>query len=463
MCKVTPAPAITEEPKATDATAIVKNTNTNTTASSNSKLAMSKSSSSSRAAFQGAPFDKHGFCLLHPKIQLSHPIKNDAGKLLYQELKRTCPSCQTEKHKSKKGTSLGGGKVREGRLHGYKSSSEKMTEQQQRRARSVSRGRPSKTDKPRKEYDTPFDEKGRCHHHKSIQLATKKMGGGWKAVHAICPKCMEDRCYDNDDNRSVKSSSSRKSSKSLSSKLEGGGNSSRATTTADGQYDKNGCCTLHTHIQVAKKRVFGSGWKIVRTCPACEKGEDIGLDDDRMSVCSKSSRKSSRSVGSRSVKSSRSVRSTAEKGKAAKSSRYGVLPFDGDGYCCRHPSVQLAQKKMMGGFKIIHDTCPDCDAEGGGGKQRRVPRRKSSSGTGRVFDDSGSECSGSVSSSKKQRRRRVKNLKTEDEQGKHGRYSGDVDENYRPNGNGTMKYDDGTVWEGVWAEGSQVHGKTKKR
>jgi hypothetical protein len=436
---------MTEEPQQPSdaATAIVKNS---------SARPISKSASS-RAAFQGAPFDKSGFCLSHPKIQLSQPIKNDAGKLMYQELKRTCPNCQQEKHRSKKGTSLSGGKVREGRVHGYKQSTGEKTEE--RRARSVSRGRISsnraESNKPRKEYDTPFDEKGRCHYHKTIQLATKKMGGGWKVVHSICPKCMEDRY---DDDRSVKSGSSRKSTKSLSSKLE-------VCRSADGQYDKNGCCILHTHIQVAKKRVFGSGWKVVRTCPSCENGQLVGLDDDRMSVCSKSSRKSSRSVGSRSVKSSRS---TAEKGKAAKSSRYGALPFDGDGYCCRHPSVQLAQKKMMGGFKIIHDTCPDCDAEGGGGKGRRsVPRRKSSSGTGRVFDDSGSECSGSVSSSKKSKRRRVKNLKTEDENGKAGRYSGDVDENYRPNGNGTMKYEDGSVWEGVWAEGSQVHGKTKKR
>lgn len=431
-----------EETKPTDAaTAVVKNT-------SNSKPSTPKQSSS-RAAFQGAPFDKNGFCINHPKVQLGQPIKNEQGKLMYQELKRTCPNCQQEKHRSKKGTSLGGGKVREGRVHGYKQSTGEKTEE--RRARSVSRGR-KPVDKPRKEYDTPFDEKGRCHYHKNIQLATKKMGGGWKVVHSICPKCMEDRY---DDDRSVKSGSSRKSSKSLSSKLEG--------RSADGQYDKNGCCILHTHIQVAKKRVFGSGWKVVRTCPSCEKGEAVGLDDDRMSVCSKSSRKSSRSVGSRSVKSSRSVRSTAEKGKAATSSRYGVLPFDADGYCCRHPSVQLAQKKMMGGFKIIHDTCPDCAAEGGRCEgKRRVPRRKSS-GTGRVFDDSGSECSGSVSSSKKQKRRRVKNLKTEDENGKHGRYSGDVDENYRPNGQGLMKYEDGTVWEGVWSEGSQVHGKTKKR
>ena len=456
MCKATESPTMTEETKAnkaTDATAVVKPPTagkpSNTAAAPTNKPSLSKQSSS-RGAFQGAPFDKAGFCLHHPKVQLSQPIKNDQGKLMYQELKRTCPNCQQEKHKSKKGTSLGGGKVREGRSHGYKPSAMEKTEE--RRARSVSRARSKSESKPRKEYDTPFDEKGRCHYHKNTQLATKKLAGGWKVVHSICPKCMEDRY---DDDRSVKSSSSRKSSKSLSSKLDGG------RPTADGQYDKNGCCVLHTHIQVAKKRVFGSGWKVVRTCPACEKGEVVGLDDDRMSVCSKSSRKSSRSVGSRSVKSSRS---TAEKGKAKSSSRYGSLPFDGDGYCCRHPSVQLAQKKMMGGFKIIHDICPECDAEGGGGGgKRRVPRRKSSSGTGRVFDDSGSECSGSVSSSKKQKRKRVKNMKTEDENGKHGRYSGDVDADYRPNGNGTMKYDDGTVWEGVWSEGSQVHGKTKKK
>jgi len=25
-----------------------------------------------------------------------------------------------------------------------------------------------------------------------------------------------------------------------------------------------------------------------------------------------------------------------------------------------------------------------------------------------------------------------------------------------------IRYDDGTEWEGVWAEGSQVHGKSRK-
>lgn len=40
------------------------------------------------------------------------------------------------------------------------------------RRRAPSRG-------PRKEYETPFDSKGRCHYHVHVQLAKKKMMGGW--------------------------------------------------------------------------------------------------------------------------------------------------------------------------------------------------------------------------------------------------------------------------------------------
>ncbi|EED93593.1 predicted protein [Thalassiosira pseudonana CCMP1335] len=428
--------------------------------------------SSPRAAFQGAPFDKSGFCLSHPKVQLTQPIKNDQGKLMYQELKRTCPSCQTEKHKSRKGTSLSGGKVREGRVHGMPSSCRPSLGRDRQSAgestsgashRSRSRSRP-KDRKPRKEYDTPFDGKGRCHHHKNVQLAAKKFGGGWKVIHSICPKCMEDK-YDSSDDRSVRSGSSMKSSSAPASNL--GAKLARVSGSADGQHDKQGCCVLHPHIQVARKKVFGSGFKTLRVCPACSGGVEIGLDDDRMSVVSGKSSRSTKSASSRSVRSPRSVKSSGSRGKAATSSRYGILPFDGDGFCCRHPSVQLATKKLMGGFKIHLHECPDCAAEGSGGK-RKVPRRKSSNGTGRVFDDSGSECSSvksgsSRSRSSKKKRIRVKNMKTLDENGKAGRYSGDVDDKYKMHGNGVMKYEDGTVFEGVWSEGSQVHGKTKRR
>ena len=51
-------------------------------------------------------------------------------------------------------------------------------------------------------------------------------------------------------------------------------------------------------------------------------------------------------------------------------------------------------------------------------------------------------------------------MKYKDENGKEGRYSGDVNDDHQPHGQGKMKYKDGTVFLGVWSEGSQVHGKT---
>lgn len=47
------------------------------------------------------------------------------------------------------------------------------------------------------EFDTPFDDKGRCHHHPTVQMATKKRGGGWKILVQACPRCIEAR-YDED-------------------------------------------------------------------------------------------------------------------------------------------------------------------------------------------------------------------------------------------------------------------------
>jgi hypothetical protein len=48
-------------------------------------------------------------------------------------------------------------------------------------SRSPARARSrSATRRPRRVYDTPFDVKGRCHHHPNMQLAKKKLTGGWK-------------------------------------------------------------------------------------------------------------------------------------------------------------------------------------------------------------------------------------------------------------------------------------------
>ena len=386
-----------------------------------------------RAAFRGGQFDKQGYCIIHSTVQLADPIIGPDGKIIYQELKASCRSCQSAKHKSKRGTSLSGGKVQE------RPRRPSMSGKKSKRYRSRSMER--RKDKP--VYSTPFDDKGRCHYHKNVQLAGKKMTGGWKVIHSICPKCMEDNS-DEDDNLSVKSGKSNRSSRT--------GLSVGSSGNAHGQYDRKGRCVLHSHMQVAKKKTFGHGWKVLRVCPACDGGEHTSMDD-AVSV-------SSRSVSSR--KSSRSVTSSSSRGKKVSSGRYGTLPFDGEGYCFQHPSIMMAQKKMMGGFKIIMDVCPECAIDRGiESNKKKSARRKS--GTGSVFDDSGSECSSVISkisgsSSVSKKKVRVKNMKF-DGDGKAGKYSGYVNDDYMPHGNGAIHYIDGSTWSGAWYDGSQVAGK----
>lgn len=357
----------------------------------------------------------------------------------------------------RRGTSLSGGKVQAGhQVHGAKESND-YERKNSRKGRSKSR-EPRKTKpKPRREYATPFDDKGRCHYHVNVLLASKKFNGGWKVLCQACPKCMEDKSNDSGDEKSVRSARSGKSS------------SGAAGGDAHGKYDKNGCCAVHSHIQVAKKGFLGSGWKVMRTCPSCSGGASVGLDGDAISVKSGKSGKSARSTTSRKSQSKPSTksRSTAKSGKATSTGRYGALPFDGDGYCCRHPSVQIAQKKIIGGFKIMHDVCPDCKAEDGENEGQRKGRNRSKSrnrhrSSSRHHRTNDQDETGSVgsSSNKKKKRIRVKNLKTEDENGKHGRYSGYVNDDHQPHGNGVMKYEDGSQYDGVWSEGSKVHGKT---
>mmetsp|Transcript_21918 Transcript_21918/g.34365 ORF Transcript_21918/g.34365 Transcript_21918/m.34365 type:complete len:385 (+) Transcript_21918:65-1219(+) len=373
-----------------------------------------------------------------------------------QNVKQSAPP-SSSRGRSHGKTSLSGGKVRKGHaLHGTKS----VPGDEKSRARSRSRTRKEKV-----QYATPFDEKGRCHYHKSVQLASKRMSGGWKVIYSMCPKCMEEA----DDDKSQRSSRSHKSSSEQQQQQQQQVKQKqheRPKREADGQFDKNGCCVLHSHIQVAKKKVLG-GWKVIRTCPVCE-GKDVGLDDDDFSICSGRSAKSTKST--RSTKSS----SRGKRGEAVKSDKYGALPFDGEGYCCQHPSVRIAKKKTIGGWKIIHSVCPDCAAEKSTrpasrrSRSKSRPRSKSQARRRSSGDDNASDASyksgksGSSRSTPQKRRVRVKNLKTEDEYEKPGRYWGYVDKDYRPNGQGTIKYEDGTEWDGVWCEGSRINGKLKK-
>jgi len=417
-----------------------------------------KERKAAKPAFDGAAFDKDGYCLRHKSVQLAEQAKQD-GRVLWQELKMNCPKCVSEHHKSRRVTSLGGaGKVKRGRtVHGMSNPLRSPSKQ----------GRHMD-----KEFDTPFDDKGRCHHHPNVQMATKKARGGWKILVTACPKCIEA----NYEEESVDSrASSRASSRGRSRNRYDDGESvgSRSTklsvasrtkaVTSSGKFDKNGCCTRHPTVQVAKKKLLG-GWKEFRSCPKC-----IDPNYDDVSVGSRSSRRSAtsfRSTGTaKSGRSRKSAKSNSSRKGGRKTDRYGALPFDEEGYCHAHPGVRLAKKKALGGWKVLHDICPDCahDAHSNAGSSRASSRK--SRGTGRVYDDSGSDASSyksGRSTGSRKKKIRVKDMRYRDEHGKEGRYSGDVDEDHSPHGQGKMKYRDGSVFSGVWSEGSQVHGKTNK-
>merc|ERR1712086_205765 len=139
----------------------------------------------------------------------------------------------------------------------------------------------------------------------------------------------------------------------------------------------------------------------------------------------------------------RSVRSTSSRksycsGTNGEGDAHGQ--FDKNGCCVLHPHIQGAKKKLF---------------------------RRKSRGTGRVSDSSGSEAlsrkDSTGSSTSKKKRIRVRNLRTEDEEGNHGQYTGYVNNDHQPDGDGVMKYTDGSRYDGVWNEGSKVHGKTTKR
>lgn len=255
---------------------------------------------------------------------------------------------------------------------------------------------PPPSSRERHEYDTPFDKSGRCHYHVNVQLATKKFNGGWNIIFQVCPKCMEQRTYSN-NNKTM----------TIKKKDSTGGDSTHFARSSSkgmggGEFDDNGCCIVHSHIQVATKKLLGGGWKVcfnivdflltlcallahfllheqnhqvTGMCPICNGGSGH-LDDDSHSAKSGKSnrsnntRKSTRSMNTTANTTTTANTSRASSGKATQSGRYGALPFDSDGYCCKHPSVQIAQRKSMGGFKIIHDVCPDCAKavrSGGGG------------------------------------------------------------------------------------------------
>lgn len=165
------------------------------------------------------------------------------------------------------------------------------------------------------------------------------------------------RCRERSTQQQSRSKSVRSRSKSLRRKIQQL-TPTRRICVDRAPFDKNGRCFVHNNIKLASRKLLG-GWKIhFRFCPKCAEDYD---NDDSYSVISDIS---GLSVGSfisgcesRSYKSMNSQRSWSSK-QSKKRIDDSFLPLDEDGYCLRHPDVQLAEICRKGGWNVLLDFCP---------------------------------------------------------------------------------------------------------
>jgi hypothetical protein len=156
--------------------------------------------------------------------------------------------------------------------------------------------------------------------------------------------------------------------------------------------------------------------------------------------------------------------------------------YDKKGRCVRHPHVRLRKKKILGrGWKILMSACPDCCVDElrriklEASKKKSEPQKKviaaaappkpvkvvpknvmsskESDDTASLTSDSQASAEQAISHNKDQDGIFVKNMMWTDLKGRKGSYTGQVDEQFIPNGQGKMHYEDGKFKEGEWKQG----------
>lgn len=134
-----------------------------------------------------------------------------------------------------------------------------------------------------------------------------------------------------------------------------------------------------------------------------------------------------------------------------------ILSWTPDG---TFPDVQLCEITRRGNWKVLLDFCPSCAADSlaVGGPAKAKPSRG-------LDSDNGSFISGKSARSSASSSTLVSKMPYVDMDGRPGRYSGRVTcETGLPTGSGRIDYIDGDCYDGVFLEGTKVHGKvTGKR
>ena len=311
-----------------------------------------------------------------------------------------------------------------------------------RRPRSASRTRGDSTraiSRSRKIYDTPYDTKGRCHYHPQVQLAKKKLTGGWKVMFEKCPKCMEELYINNadkrgrlstrstiptrnngdgDDNRSIRSTKStsgkrvvesnkeqkdffaddksvfsRLSIKSSNSKGMVGSGRKQQQVSDDRSVFSRLSSVASVSRSVANKHKDGNSSVFTRrSSNGVSERQKYDNSDDR-SVSSRNSRKSS----------------SGDKKTTTHSTKRYEYPFDAQGYCHMHPHIKLATKKLTGGWKVNCDFCPECGDEDDDNRSTGSRNSRKSTSSRRSTKSSSSKKGRSKSSSAGGKKSKPKN------------------------------------------------------
>jgi len=273
----------------------------------------------------------------------------------------------------------------------------------------------------------PFDKHGRCFAHPEVKLASKKMLGGWKIHMEYCPLCANPLPTDPNDN-------------------------DRNHITVPCDYSVSGLSRLSDDSEI-QTSCIDSSYRSRRS-------------NRSLSRASTRSRRSDASLGSRSYQSGRSWSTNRSSKKRLKKKDDSFLPLDEDGYCLRHPDIQLAYMSKKGGLRILMDFCPACAEDslviGGSVSGGRVRRRESSSGISLNSSYQGSYRSSRSGKSDGSHSTYIESMPYIDGDGNTGHYTGHVDEIGQPTGRGKMKYMDGSKYDGIWHGGTKLHGKTSK-
>jgi hypothetical protein len=164
----------------------------------------------------------------------------------------------------------------------------------------------------------PFDADGYCTSHPDVRLAKMK-AGGWKVLNEKCHKCLH-----------------------------------RQNTPSTESFTSDSC-----HEESHRRREKQNQRDARRRSSSRGRHRETHHRDEHKTL--QRSRSGSKSISSRSKSLCRRVKQLTPKRTVC----VNGVPFDKSGRCFVHNHIKLASKKLLGGWKVHYQFCPECAKDDG--------------------------------------------------------------------------------------------------